>query len=84
MPTASPGPPPGPRSPGADALTALGMGAPGPDPADASPHAFPDGGTWRTEIPSCEGPEALATVLKEAAPWTFRCTASARAAACGC
>lgn len=62
MPAASPGP----RRPGADALTALGMGAPALDPADASPHAFPDGGTWRTEIPSCEGPEALATVLKEA------------------
>lgn len=62
MPTASSGP----RLPGADALTTLGMGAPAPEPADASPHAFPDGGTWRTEIPSCEGPEALATVLKEA------------------
>ncbi|WP_240968439.1 hypothetical protein [Streptomyces sp. HNM0575] len=43
------------------------MGAPAPDPADASPHTFPDGGTWRTEVPSCEGPEAVATVLKEAA-----------------
>ncbi|WP_258396153.1 hypothetical protein [Streptomyces sp. Amel2xB2] len=43
------------------------MGAPAPDPADTSPHAFPDGGTWRTEVPSCEGPEAVATVLKEAA-----------------
>ncbi|MGW7520785.1 hypothetical protein ACWGJ2_34915 [Streptomyces sp. NPDC054796] len=58
---------PGPRQPGAAALAALGVAAPGPEPADASPHAFPDGGTWRTEIPSCEGPEALATVLKEAA-----------------
>lgn len=63
MPTASPEP----RRPGAGALDALGMGAPAPDPADASPHAFPDGGTWRTEVPSCEGPEAVATVLKEAA-----------------
>jgi hypothetical protein len=35
------------------------------DPAEASPHTFPDGGTWRTEIPSVEGPEALAAVLKE-------------------
>ncbi|HEV7627115.1 MAG TPA: hypothetical protein VGO89_11495, partial [Streptomyces sp.] len=43
------------------------MGAPASDPADASPHAFPDGGAWRTEIPSCEGPDALAVVLKEAA-----------------
>lgn len=55
-----------PRRPGADAMSTLGMGAPAPQPADASPHSFPDGGTWRTEIPSCEGPEALATVLKEA------------------
>ncbi|NBE55980.1 hypothetical protein, partial [Streptomyces boluensis] len=38
-----------------------------PDPADASPYSFPDGGTWRTEVPSVEGPEALATVLKESA-----------------
>jgi hypothetical protein len=66
--TASPGPPPGPpRRPGAHALGPLGLGAPAPDPADASAHAFPDGGTWRTEVPSCEGPEAVATVLKEAA-----------------
>ncbi|MFG3345922.1 hypothetical protein ACGF1Z_12780 [Streptomyces sp. NPDC048018] len=35
--------------------------------ADSSPHAFPDGGTWRTEIPSVEGPEALAEVLRESA-----------------
>lgn len=62
MPTASPEP----RRPGAEALAALGMGGPVRDPADASPHAFPDGGTWRTEVPSCEGPEAVAAVLKEA------------------
>nr|WP_306332205.1 hypothetical protein [Streptomyces sp. KL109B] len=54
-----------PRRPGEPALSSLGLGAPEPDPADASPHTFPDGGTWRTEIPSVEGPEALATVLKE-------------------
>ncbi|WP_141204780.1 hypothetical protein [Streptomyces griseorubiginosus] len=54
------------RRPGEPALTALGLGAPAPDPADASPHSFPGGGRWRTEIPSCEGPEALAVVLKEA------------------
>ena len=53
------------RRPGADTLAALGHETPALDPADASPHAFPDGGTWRTEIPSCEGPEVLATVLKE-------------------
>jgi hypothetical protein len=36
-----------------------------PLPAD-SPHRFPDGGAWRIEIPSVEGPEALAVVLEEA------------------
>ncbi|MEI5098438.1 hypothetical protein RB200_06880 [Streptomyces sp. PmtG] len=54
-----------PRRPGADALTRIGHTVPATDPADASPHAFPDGGTWRTEIPSVEGPEALAIVLEE-------------------
>ncbi|MEU2877231.1 hypothetical protein [Streptomyces sp. NPDC007070] len=53
------------RRPGEQALTALGLAAPALDPADASPHTFPGGGRWRTEIPSCEGPEALAVVLKE-------------------
>jgi len=54
-----------PRRPGEPALSSLGLPSPSPSPADASPHAFPDGGTWRTEIPSVEGPEALAVVLKE-------------------
>ncbi|NGN65437.1 hypothetical protein G5C51_16220 [Streptomyces sp. A7024] len=54
------------RRPGADALAGIGHRAPELHPGDASPHSFPDGGTWRTEIPSVEGPEALATVLKEA------------------
>nr|WP_309235428.1 hypothetical protein [Streptomyces sp. TRM64462] len=57
--------PSAPRRPGADALARIGHPSPGPDPADTSPHAFPDGGVWRTEIPSVEGPEALAVVLKE-------------------
>ncbi|WP_328307005.1 hypothetical protein OG432_01850 [Streptomyces sp. NBC_00442] len=66
--TSSPLPaPPGPRRPGERALTALGLAAPADDPADSSPHTFPDGGTWRTEIPSVEGPEALAVVLEESA-----------------
>ncbi|MFH8607405.1 hypothetical protein ACH4D5_07955 [Streptomyces sp. NPDC018029] len=56
-----------PRQPGEPALAALGLAAPSPDPADASAHTFPDGGTWRVEIPSVEGPEALGVVLKEAA-----------------
>ncbi|MBC7270264.1 MAG: hypothetical protein H5T76_16420, partial [Streptomyces sp.] len=42
------------RRPGEQALTTLGLGAPALDPADASPHSFPGGGRWRTEIPSCE------------------------------
>ncbi|MFI1965213.1 hypothetical protein ACH429_14055 [Streptomyces pathocidini] len=56
-----------PRRPGAAALARLGEAPPEPDPGDASPHSFPDGGSWRTEIPSVEGPEALAAVLKESA-----------------
>lgn len=59
--------PTGLRRPGATALGRIGHAVPAEDPADASPHAFPDGGTWRTEIPSVEGPEALAVVLKESA-----------------
>jgi hypothetical protein len=55
----------GPRRPGEYALALLGQGAPADNPADASPHSFPDGGGWRTEIPSVEGPEALLTVLEE-------------------
>src|SRR5437588_10330126 len=41
--------------------------APG-DPAEApsSPLRFPDGGQYRIEIPSTEGPRALAAVLDEA------------------
>ncbi|WHM40557.1 hypothetical protein [Streptomyces sp. BPTC-684] len=57
--------PEGPRRPGEPALATLGLAAPRDNPDDSSPHAFPDGGTWRTEIPSVEGPEALAVVLKE-------------------
>lgn len=55
----------GPRRPGQDALALLGHCAPDDAPGDASPHAFPDGGSWRTEVPSVEGPEALAAVLAE-------------------
>ncbi|MFJ7995975.1 hypothetical protein ACIQ7D_02170 [Streptomyces sp. NPDC096310] len=56
---------PAPRRPGEQALATLGLAAPALSPADASPHAFPDGGLWRTEIPSVEGPECLAEVFKE-------------------
>ncbi|MFF1481157.1 hypothetical protein ACFVYD_27010 [Streptomyces sp. NPDC058301] len=65
-PATTPSPDPeGPRRPGEPALATLGLAAPRGNPADLSPHTFPDGGTWRTEIPSVEGPEALAVVLKE-------------------
>ena len=45
------------------------MGLPGGDPADspASTGRFPDGGQYRIEIPSTEGPRALEQVLSEAA-----------------
>ncbi len=45
------------------------QGLPGADPAGApaSPKRFPDGGQYRIEIPSTEGPRALAVVLEEAA-----------------
>ncbi|MDB1087737.1 hypothetical protein PJ985_09180 [Streptomyces sp. ACA25] len=59
-------PPALPSPPGKAALAALGHHLPAADPADSSPHTFPDGGRWRTEIPSVEGPEALAVVLEEA------------------
>ena len=44
------------------------IGLPGEDPRDwpASPKRFPDGGQYRIEIPSTEGPRALAAVLEEA------------------
>jgi hypothetical protein len=49
-------------------LTALGRASAGPSgllPDSAA--RFPDGGQYRVEIPSVEGPEALRTVLAEAA-----------------
>lgn len=55
-----------PRRPGAQQLQALGLDAIAPRPDDASPHAFPDGGAWRTEVPSAEGPHAVHAVLTEA------------------
>jgi hypothetical protein len=33
----------------------------------SSPKRFPDGGEYRVEIPSCEGPDAMAAVVDEAA-----------------
>ncbi|MFD9547937.1 hypothetical protein ACFWBG_11170 [Nocardia salmonicida] len=49
------------------ALSLLDLDGPTPHPQDASTYAFPDGGHWRTEIPSVEGPRALQAVLEEAA-----------------
>jgi hypothetical protein len=46
-------------------LRALGLNVTQPRPASSS-SSFPDGGAWRVEIPSVEGPEPLAAVLAEA------------------
>jgi hypothetical protein len=35
-------------------------------PLPSSPHRFPDGGQWRVEIPSVEGPNALRAVFEAA------------------
>jgi hypothetical protein len=45
-----------------------GTGLPEGDlhPPPDSPHRFPDGGAWRVEIPSVEGPNALRAVFAEA------------------
>ena len=51
--------------PGDADLVRLGFGDPPPRPATSSDR-FPDGGAWRIEIPSVEGPDALAAVLEEA------------------
>ncbi|GAA1545434.1 hypothetical protein GCM10009678_30070 [Actinomadura kijaniata] len=52
------------RLPGEHALTDLGFPA-RDTTVPPSPAAFPDGGTWRTELPSCEGPAVLEAVLAE-------------------
>jgi hypothetical protein len=51
--------------PGEAALAALGLDVTQPRPA-TSTKRFPDGGAWRVEIPSVEGPHALEAVLEEA------------------
>ncbi len=51
--------------PGEAALRALGLQVTQPRPA-TSEQRFPDGGAWRVEVPSVEGPEPLAAVLEEA------------------
>ncbi|MEU3745528.1 MULTISPECIES: hypothetical protein [Streptomyces] len=56
---------PAPRRPGGDALRRIGHPVQADGLAATSPHTFPDGGPWRTEPPSFEGPEALGAVLAE-------------------
>jgi hypothetical protein len=51
--------------PGEVALGRLGLDTTQPRPA-TSACRFPDGGAWRVEIPSVEGPDALAAMLDEA------------------
>ncbi|HEY6889063.1 MAG TPA: U32 family peptidase [Solirubrobacter sp.] len=51
--------------PGEAALARLGLDVTQPRPA-TSGKRFPDGGAWRVEIPSVEGPRALEAVLEEA------------------
>src|ERR671938_1866896 len=48
------------------ALEAFGLRDPRPGPLPDSPARFPDGGHYRVEIPSVEGPEAMRTVLAAA------------------
>ena len=48
------------------ALTSLRLPADDPHPPPASPKRFPDGGQYRIEIPSTEGPAAFRAVLEEA------------------
>lgn len=51
-----------PRPPGHRTLEELGLATP-PTPPPPSGQAFPDGGAWRVEIPSVEGPAALEAVF---------------------
>jgi hypothetical protein len=56
---------PGAIIPGAAHLARVGLGAAPAEPP-ASPLRFPDGGAWRVEIPSVEGPAALRAVIETA------------------
>ena len=53
-----------PLLPGQAYLDAAGMPGPSPRPP-TSAERFPDGGAWRVEVPSVEGPAALEAVLEE-------------------
>src|SRR6266705_6082813 len=50
-----------------DFLISIGLPGSDPSPAPTSAKRFPDGGQYRIEIPSTEGPRALEQVLAEAA-----------------
>lgn len=52
-------------TPGAEQLRTLDLATARPAPA-TSGQRFPDGGAWRIEIPSVEGPEPLHALLEEA------------------
>lgn len=52
-------------SPGDKTLAALGYSSPASN-IPSSTKSFPDGGKWRVEIPSVEGPESVRTALEEA------------------
>ena len=47
-------------------LTSIGLPAGDAGEAQSSTQRFPDGGQWRVEIPSVEGPNALKTVFAAA------------------
>ncbi|GAA3724206.1 hypothetical protein HDA32_002893 [Spinactinospora alkalitolerans] len=53
---------------GRSALESLGVSGIAADPP-GSARSFPDGGAWRLEIPSVEGPRAMAAVIEAAAEW---------------
>ncbi|MCW5979772.1 MAG: U32 family peptidase [Bryobacteraceae bacterium] len=49
-----------------ESLEQLGLSPADPSPSPSSPRRFPDGGQYRLEIPSTEGPASLRAVLQDA------------------
>ena len=62
-------------------VTSLGLPSGDRYRLPSSPLRFPDGGQYRIEIPSVEGPNALKAVFDTADALAFRFTACHRAAA---